>query len=72
MKELIRATTDKNSIVLDFFAGSGTVGHATLNLNIEDSGRRTYILISNNESNICKKVTVKRMEKVDKDFVLLD
>ena len=72
MKELIRATTDKNSIVLDFFAGSGTVGHATKELNKEDGGNRHYILVSNSESNICKKVTVERMKKVKSSFVLLD
>ena len=47
MKELVRATTNKDSIVLDFFAGSGTVGHAVVNLNNEDNGNRKYILISN-------------------------
>lgn len=72
MKEFVRMTTDKNSIVMDFFAGSGTVGHAVVDLNREDSGNRTFILISNNESNICKNVTVKRMEKAGAKFVLLD
>ena len=72
MKELARATTEKNSIVIDFFAGSGTVGHAINELNKEDNGARTFILISNNESNICKNVTVKRIEKLNQDFVLLD
>lgn len=47
MKELVRATTNKDSIVLDFFAGSGTVGHAVVDLNNEDNGNRKYILISN-------------------------
>ncbi|MBO4856790.1 MAG: leucine-rich repeat protein [Bacilli bacterium] len=72
MKELIRATTDKNSMVLDFFAGSGTVGHAIEELNNEDGGNRHYILVSNSESNICKNVTVKRMEITGSPFVLLD
>ena len=72
MKELARATTSKNSIVLDFFAGSGTVGQAVYELNKEDGGHRSFILISNSESNICKNVTVKRMEKVGASFVLLD
>ncbi|MCQ2773145.1 MAG: site-specific DNA-methyltransferase, partial [Bacilli bacterium] len=62
MKELVRATTDKDSIVLDFFAGSGTTGHAVYALNKEDGGDRKYILISNNESNICRDVTLKRMK----------
>lgn len=61
MEELIRATTSPNSIVLDFFAGSGTVGHACLTLNKEDNGNRKFILISNNESDICKMVTDERL-----------
>lgn len=61
MKELIRATTSSTSIVLDFFAGSGTVGHACLTLNKEDNGSRKFILISNSESNICKMVTDERL-----------
>jgi len=61
MKEFIRATTSPTSIVLDFFAGSGTVGHACLDLNAEDGGQRNFILISNNESNICEEVTDRRL-----------
>lgn len=63
MKELIRATTNKSSIVMDFFAGSGTVGHACMDLNNEDGGERTFILVCNNESNICEEVANKRLEK---------
>ena len=71
VKELIRATSKKDSIILDFFAGSGTTGHATIELNREDNGNRNYILISNNESNICRDVTLKRMKKFDSDVVFL-
>ncbi|MEW6564675.1 MAG: DNA methyltransferase [Spirochaetota bacterium] len=35
----------KNCIVLDYFAGSGTTGHAVINLNREDGGKRKYILV---------------------------
>lgn len=35
---------DKNAIVLDFFGGSGTTGHAVLELNKEDGGNRKFIL----------------------------
>lgn len=72
MKELARATTSKNSIILDFFAGSGTVGQAVNELNEEDGGHRTFILISNSESNICKNVTLKRLEKKGIEFVFID
>lgn len=62
IKEFIRAGSNKNSIVLDFFAGSGTTGHAVMDLNKEDSGNRKFILITNNESNICRKVTIPRVQ----------
>ena len=38
-------TTHEDSLVLDYFAGSGTTGHAVINLNREDEGQRKYILI---------------------------
>ena len=71
IKEFVRATTDKNSIIMDFFAGSGTLGQAVDELNKEDSGNRSFFLISNNESNICKNVTVKRLEKIGSNFEFL-
>ena len=72
MKELARATTSKKSIVLDFFAGSGTVGQAVHELNKEDGGNRTFILITNSESNICKNVTLNRLEKKGIEFIFID
>ena len=72
IKELIRATTSKDSIVLDFFAGSGTAGQAVVELNKENGENRKYILVSNNESNICKNVTLKRIMKFDKNIVFID
>ncbi len=41
----------KDAIILDFFAGSGTTGHAVLELNKEDGGNRKFILSTNNEDN---------------------
>lgn len=40
---------DKKSLVLDYFAGSGTTGHAVINLNREDGGNRKYILVEMGE-----------------------
>ena len=50
--------------VLDFFAGSGTTGHAVMKLNAEDGGKRKYILVTNNENGICEKVTYERLKRV--------
>ena len=54
----------KNSIILDFFAGSGTTGQAVLELNKEDGGNRHFILCTNNENNICEDVTYERLKTV--------
>ena len=45
VSELLRVGSDKDSIVLDFFAGSATTAHATIKLNYEDGGDRRYIMI---------------------------
>ncbi|OQC44075.1 MAG: putative methyltransferase [Bacteroidetes bacterium ADurb.Bin028] len=55
---------EKDIIVLDFFAGSGTTTHAVLNLNNLDQGRRTSIICTNNEENICTDVCYPRIKKV--------
>lgn len=68
IKELVRATTNKDSIVLDFFAGSGTTGHAVMDLNKEDGGKRKFVLITNNESNICRNVTIPKIKRVIEKF----
>ena len=67
--ELIRHLidiTDKDDkiTVLDFFAGSGTTLHATMQLNAEDGGHRQCILVTNNENNICEEVTYERNKRV--------
>ena len=61
---LIKLYTNKNSIILDFFAGSGTTGHAVLELNNEDGGNRMFVLCTNNENDICEEVTFPRIQKV--------
>lgn len=48
---LLGLISDKNILVLDFMAGSGTTGHAVLELNKEDGGNRKFILCTNNELN---------------------
>lgn len=59
-----KLATSKCSTILDFFAGSGTTLHATMQLNAEDGGHRKCILVTNNENNICEKVTYERNKRV--------
>ncbi len=47
--KLINIVTDNNSTILDFFAGSGTTGHAVMQLNAEDGGNRKFILVQIDE-----------------------
>lgn len=54
----------KDITILDFFAGSGTTGHAVMKLNAEDGGKRRFILCTNNENNICRDVTYERIKRV--------
>lgn len=55
---------EKSVTILDFFAGSGTTLHATMQLNAEDGGHRKCILVTNNENNICEDVTYERNKRV--------
>ena len=54
----------KSITILDFFAGSGTTGHAVLKLNSEDGGHRKFILCTNNENGICSDITYQRLKTV--------
>lgn len=66
IKYLLKFNEDNrtNNIILDFFAGSGTTGHAVIQLNKEDGGNRKYILCTNNENNICEEVTYQRLKNI--------
>lgn len=64
IKDFITIGSSKNSVILDFFAGSGTTLDATMKLNAEDGGHRQCILVTNNENGICENVTYVRNKKV--------
>jgi adenine-specific DNA-methyltransferase len=75
LKHLLTFVAKPNAVVLDFFAGSGTTGHAVLKLNQEDNGNRTFILASSTEAredgtpadrdkNICRDVCAERLRRV--------
>lgn len=62
---ILDLATNKESIILDCFAGSGTTGHAVLKYNAEHEGsNRKFILCTNNENNICRDVTYERIKRV--------
>lgn len=62
--DLCKIAAEENSVILDFFAGSGTTGHAVMKLNAADNGKRKFILCTNNENNICRDVTYERIKRV--------
>ena len=64
LQRILELATSQESIILDFFAGSGTTGHAVMKLNAEDGGNRKFILCTNNENNICRDVTYERIKRV--------
>jgi len=68
IKYLLSKSINKNGCILDFFAGSGTTGQATLELNKEDGGNRQFILCTNNENKIAEEVTYPRIKKVIKGY----
>jgi site-specific DNA-methyltransferase (adenine-specific)/adenine-specific DNA-methyltransferase len=54
---------DKNAIVMDSFAGSGTTGHAVLAMNQKDGGNRRFVLVEM-DAEICRNVTARRLQRV--------
>ena len=75
IKGLLAQATRPGDIVLDFFAGSGTTGHAVLELNAEDNGQRRFILCSSTEAtrqepdkNLCRDVCAERLRRVMRGY----
>ena len=63
IERILQLATDKSSLILDSFAGSGTTGHAVLKLNAADGGTRRFILIEMEES-IAQSITAERLKRV--------
>jgi adenine-specific DNA-methyltransferase len=63
-KFFLQYSTDKNSIILDSFAGSGTTAHAVLELNKEDGGNRKFILVE--QEDYANTITAERVRRVIK------
>ena len=64
IRRILQITDSSSSTILDFFAGSGTTLHATMQLNKDDGGHRKCILVTNNENGICENVTYERNKRV--------
>src|SRR5690606_12186623 len=64
IKDFLVIGSKQESLILDFFAGSGTTLHAIMALNAEDGGNRKCILVTNNENNIYEEVTYERNKRV--------
>ncbi len=62
IERILKISTDKDSIVLDSFAGSGTTAHAVLKMNKEDGGNRKFILVE--LMDYAETVTAERVKRV--------
>lgn len=62
IERVLQIATDKNSIILDSFAGSGTTAHAVLNMNKADGGNRKFIMIE--MMDYADSITAERVKRV--------
>jgi len=67
IRRILDVATDKDSLVLDSFAGSGTTGHAVLAQNAADDGNRRFILVEMDD-NICRNITAQRLARVSQGY----
>lgn len=66
IEQILHIATDKDSIILDSFAGSGTTAHAVLNLNKQDGGNRKFILVEMED--YADNITAERVKRVAKGY----
>lgn len=65
LDRILHIGSQDDSIILDFFAGSGSTAQAVMNYNATNEGsNRRFILCTNNENNICREVTYERIKRV--------
>lgn len=69
LQYLLNTIVIKDVTILDFFAGSGTTLHTTMQLNAKDGGHRQCILVTNNENGICENVTYERNRRVIQGYI---
>lgn len=71
IRRILQIATNPGDLVLDSFAGSGTTGHAVLQLNKEDGGNRRFILVEL-ESHIARAITAERLRRVIQGYTWTD
>ena len=64
IKRIVDLATKPDSLVLDFFAGSGTTGQAVMEHNVAHSGSRRFVLVTSNENGICRDVAYERCRRI--------
>jgi adenine-specific DNA-methyltransferase len=73
VRRILELASDKDSIILDSFAGSGTTAHAVLAFNKEDGGNRKFVLVQQpfetkedekEKINLCQRITAERVRRV--------
>ena len=69
IKRILEIATDKDSLVLDSFAGTGTTGHAVMALNREDDGCRRFVMIEM-EPRVCRRTTAQRLERAANGYAI--
>ena len=67
LQRILQISTNKDSLILDSFSGSGTTGHAVLKQNAEDGGNRRFILVEMDD-NIARNVTAERVRRVAQGY----
>lgn len=68
IQRILQIASDKDSIILDSFAGSGTTAHAVMKQNAEDGGNRKFILVEM-EERIAAGITAERVRRVAGGYV---
>ncbi|WP_424980641.1 DNA methyltransferase [Leisingera sp. S232] len=63
INRILQISTDSHDLVMDSFAGSGTTGHAVLDLNRQDGGNRKFILVEMDQK-IAPQITAERLRRV--------
>ncbi len=67
IRKILQLATNKDSLILDSFAGSGTTGHAVLDLNKEDGGTRKFIMVEMEDA-VAKDITAERVKRAIKKY----